>query len=45
MDNTRQKCLELRAALPLPRSDAEQADLLATMNHFGLDGLGIIYEN
>ena len=41
MDNARQKCHEVGAALPMPRSDQEQTDLVATKEHFGLDGLGI----
>ena len=45
MDDARQKCLELGGALPIPRSDVEQADLHETMNHFGLVGLGIIFES
>ena len=41
MDDARQKCLEIGAALPMPRSDQEQADLIATKDHFGLHGHGV----
>ena len=35
-----QKCHELEAMLPIPRSDAEQADLTKIVDYFGLNRLG-----
>ena len=35
----RQKCLDLGAALPLPRSDTEQADLIKIVDHLGAESV------
>ena len=40
LDRAGQKCLDLRAAVPVSRSEPEQADLIATTEHFGLDRTG-----
>ena len=39
-DEAAQKCQELGASLPLPRSDAEHADLLETADALGVSRIG-----
>ena len=39
-DEAAQKCQELGASLPLPRSDAEHADLLETADALGFSRIG-----
>ena len=36
IEDARQKCAELEAAVPLPRNDMEQSDLIRTSEYFGL---------
>lgn len=36
LDAAKDKCAELKASLPVPRNDREAADILATVDSFGL---------
>ena len=40
IEQAKQKCRDFRAWRPLPRSHAEQADFLATLDSMGIGRLG-----
>ena len=44
VDEASQKCQDLGATVPIPRSAQEQADLIKTKNYFEIDRLGIDFD-